>query len=459
MDRLSKPTAAVISNSRVSAQPVSASTGPKSPCLANSSQPKSHCHQVGEPVEIRLQTGRVIAGRLLDTATGKPLAGIPLYAITENSRHSLKRYEPKQLANRRRWSVSFQHLGRWPLPRRRTERPHLEIDCRGADHRGRQNPNCAPTILKPVMNRQPPEEIETSRNMTTLIEALSGPAWRQILLTLAHSLWQGVALASLLALSFLTNCRQPTAGPLLASIASLSAAGCLVFDYLVGSSICHTLWHPASSARSRPMASQQTLDSATPPQSADSVSSSIAPLVLEPGGSTISNTASPARFGTPDFWGAASAACSVAWLVGVLTMLAPTLALLVTGAQRLGARSPLADLRVLDLVESLRHHLGISRPIAVVDSTSFGPAVLGILRPVLLLPAAIISELPADCLEAIVARELAHIRRHDYLVNLVQMLVEQQHFPIRPFGGSTGKSAASARLAAMRWPSALPAGH
>ncbi len=88
----------------------------------------------------------------------------------------------------------------------------------------------------------------------------------------------------------------------------------------------------------------------------------------------------------------------------------------------------LADTRVLEIVERLRRQLGILRRVAVVDATTFGPAVLGVLRPVLLLPAAIITELPPDCLEAILAHELAHIRRHDYLVNLVQMLVEAALF-------------------------------
>jgi beta-lactamase regulating signal transducer with metallopeptidase domain len=52
------------------------------------------------------------------------------------------------------------------------------------------------------------------------------------------------------------------------------------------------------------------------------------------------------------------------------------------------------------------------------------PAVVGIVRPVLLIPAAIACQLPPAHLEAILLHELAHIRRHDYLVNLLQMLLE-----------------------------------
>jgi beta-lactamase regulating signal transducer with metallopeptidase domain len=52
------------------------------------------------------------------------------------------------------------------------------------------------------------------------------------------------------------------------------------------------------------------------------------------------------------------------------------------------------------------------------------PTVLGWLRPVILLPVSAIAQLPAAQVEAILAHELAHIRRHDYLVNLVQAVVE-----------------------------------
>jgi HEAT repeat protein len=52
------------------------------------------------------------------------------------------------------------------------------------------------------------------------------------------------------------------------------------------------------------------------------------------------------------------------------------------------------------------------------------PTVIGWLRPVLLLPASALTGLPPRQLEVILIHELAHIRRHDYLVNLVQSLVE-----------------------------------
>ena len=52
------------------------------------------------------------------------------------------------------------------------------------------------------------------------------------------------------------------------------------------------------------------------------------------------------------------------------------------------------------------------------------PAVIGWCRPVLLLPASALAGLTAVQLEAIIAHELAHIRRHDYLINGLQSVIE-----------------------------------
>lgn len=51
-------------------------------------------------------------------------------------------------------------------------------------------------------------------------------------------------------------------------------------------------------------------------------------------------------------------------------------------------------------------------------------AVVGFFRPVVLLPTSWLTALPVDVLEAVIAHELAHIRRHDVWVNLMQRIVE-----------------------------------
>ena len=52
------------------------------------------------------------------------------------------------------------------------------------------------------------------------------------------------------------------------------------------------------------------------------------------------------------------------------------------------------------------------------------PSVIGWLMPVVLVPAGALSGLAPQQLEALLAHELAHVRRHDYLANLIQTVIE-----------------------------------
>lgn len=52
------------------------------------------------------------------------------------------------------------------------------------------------------------------------------------------------------------------------------------------------------------------------------------------------------------------------------------------------------------------------------------PAVVGHLKPAILLPASALTGLSPQQIEVILAHELAHIKRHDYLVNMLQTAVE-----------------------------------
>jgi len=73
----------------------------------------------------------------------------------------------------------------------------------------------------------------------------------------------------------------------------------------------------------------------------------------------------------------------------------------------------------------LAQRLALRKAVRVVEfSTVDVPTVLGWLRPVIILPVAAVAQLPPAQVEAILAHELAHVRRHDYLVNLLQRVAE-----------------------------------
>jgi GWxTD domain-containing protein len=69
--------------------------------------------------------------------------------------------------------------------------------------------------------------------------------------------------------------------------------------------------------------------------------------------------------------------------------------------------------------------LRVTRPVRLLESCLVdAPLVLGHFRPVILMPVGLLTGLPAGQIEAILLHELAHIRRFDYLVNVLQRAVE-----------------------------------
>jgi beta-lactamase regulating signal transducer with metallopeptidase domain len=116
------------------------------------------------------------------------------------------------------------------------------------------------------------------------------------------------------------------------------------------------------------------------------------------------------------------------WSLGVVLFSAR---LIGGGAQALVLRrhGEPAEAAVITIVTAAASRMRIARPVRVLMSTlADSPDVIGWLRPVILLPPAILVGLTPQQLEAVLAHELAHIRRHDYLVNILQMVAETLFF-------------------------------
>ena len=76
-------------------------------------------------------------------------------------------------------------------------------------------------------------------------------------------------------------------------------------------------------------------------------------------------------------------------------------------------------------LDGLAARLRISKPVALLESClAEVPVVIGYARPVILMPVGLLAGLPVAQVEAILIHELAHIRRQDYLVNLMQTFIE-----------------------------------
>ena len=115
----------------------------------------------------------------------------------------------------------------------------------------------------------------------------------------------------------------------------------------------------------------------------------------------------------------------VAWLAGVviLSMRLASGWLVTRRLSTVGTRPVPQACR--DALARLVVRLGVSRPVRVLESAMVQvPAVIGWLRPVVLLPASALTGLTPLQLDALLAHELAHVRRYDYLVNLLQSAIE-----------------------------------
>jgi beta-lactamase regulating signal transducer with metallopeptidase domain len=114
-----------------------------------------------------------------------------------------------------------------------------------------------------------------------------------------------------------------------------------------------------------------------------------------------------------------------AWLLGVVLLsLRPAVGfVLVERLRRYEAKPIAAELRVRCL--TLERRLGITRVIRYFESRNLQtPAAVGWFRPVIFLPLSAITGLSPGQLDAVIAHELAHIKRLDSFVNLFQIAVE-----------------------------------
>jgi TonB family protein len=92
---------------------------------------------------------------------------------------------------------------------------------------------------------------------------------------------------------------------------------------------------------------------------------------------------------------------------------------------RMAEQLPLWQARVNDMTE----RFGLRRRVTVLCSKVIAtPALVGWMRPVILLPMAVACSFPMAQVELILAHELAHLRRWDPLANLFQVVLETLHF-------------------------------
>jgi len=121
------------------------------------------------------------------------------------------------------------------------------------------------------------------------------------------------------------------------------------------------------------------------------------------------------------------------WCAGVLA-LALRLLLRWRALTRIKGRATLIEGGApAKLLVMVANRLKVRRAVRLLQSALVQvPTVIGWLRPVILLPPCALTGLTPLQLQAVIAHEVAHIRRHDFLVNLLQTVVETLlfHHPV-----------------------------
>ncbi len=92
--------------------------------------------------------------------------------------------------------------------------------------------------------------------------------------------------------------------------------------------------------------------------------------------------------------------------------------------QRLRQSTEMAPEWVLDLGRNLARRMRLRVPSLRISEAVAGPFSYGLWRTIVVLPVACLGQMDARDLEALLAHEFAHLRRHDFLLNALQSIAE-----------------------------------
>ena len=256
--------------------------------------------------------------------------------------------------------------------------------------------------------------------MSAVDAVLSQPDVARIGWVLVHFVWQGAAVALVLAIALLTLRRKAPNMRYLAACLALAAMA-------VAPAI--TMWatSPASSASASTIEPPVEPITLAPPEGETMPPVPATPPLAPPVGLAEPSDdplPAPVAAAPPRPWPQRVLDALegnlpwfvAAWFIGVVGLSARLLAgwLKVQRIRRTGVQD--AATRFQEMAAALSRRLRLSKPVRLLESAlARAPVVIGWLRPVILLPASAITNLTPQQLEAILAHELAHIRRYDYL--------------------------------------------
>src|SRR6185369_12747813 len=130
-----------------------------------------------------------------------------------------------------------------------------------------------------------------------------------------------------------------------------------------------------------------------------------------------------------DPWQRARSPIASAYIVGLAVMLV-RLWLRLSGGKSISGRSEAIENTdvLLALARAVKRMQFAYTPGIAYSARAAVPCVVGILKPMLILPFSAATSLTPEQLELVVMHELAHVRRYDHVVSLIQRLGESMLF-------------------------------
>ncbi len=244
------------------------------------------------------------------------------------------------------------------------------------------------------------------------MQLLTGPVAQALGWALLHLLWQATLVAGILAATLALLPRRSANARYLASMSALA----LVFAMFVATAI-HA-YDPAS----KPIVVQRDAQSLeTTNLEPANVPVLIATLATETWRERLLSGVATARQSLPSIVGI--------WLAGVVLLSSRLLVSWLRARNLVHRNAVEASEHWQRAAARISEALGLTRTVRLLESAALEvPSVIGSLRPVILLPASTLTGLTPEQIEMVLAHELAHIRRHDFFVNLLQAFIETLMF-------------------------------
>ncbi|HKR64175.1 MAG TPA: M56 family metallopeptidase, partial [Thermoanaerobaculia bacterium] len=246
-------------------------------------------------------------------------------------------------------------------------------------------------------------------------QLLAGPLAQSIGWALLHLLWQATIVAGILAAVLALLPRQAATTRYAAACGALA----LVFALFVATAI--RAYDPAARPIVTTAPQHAAISDATLAVSLADVPAFLAKTATATWRDRAMQAVATARQSLPSI--------VALWLAGVV-LLSSRLLVSWMRARRLATRGTVeASAQWQRAAQRISNALGLRRAVRLLQSAAVEvPSVLGTLRPVILLPASTLTGLTPEQIEMVLAHELAHIRRHDFLINLLQAFVETLMF-------------------------------